>query len=454
MSRSGSIRATARSTATSCWVLPRPPSARTADLLGVDYPWTVLTVVETEGGDALATPGLIWIPKTLDSLNRTYAVHHIVAHQWFYGLVGYNQRTEPFAGDGMADMLARTATGNFRPSNCPTARLDLAVTGYSAGCYYETVQVQGGLVLESIRQQMGSNDFWAAVRGYLEDHRYGIGGTKELLDALRARAGARHRVDPAGALPRPVDLGLEQAAVRAGADAPIRPECLGHLPEARWERGPPRLPRRHEPRRDCPLAKTPRKVVALADARREEADRRPEEPRVGASRDGVEGRGEAGERPAGGSDGRAERRVEDPRRELAGEAADLDRSVGRQHLVEVPLEGFEVRRQERRRDAEGPPDRQRLLVVPGALRAVERLEPGVVRRDRGIHERRVDPQGELRVERAVAAAVPTLGSPANPAVELAEPADLLARRIGGPVDDPEIRPERAGQACPGVRAEV
>ena len=161
-----------------------------ADLLGVDYPWTVLTVVETEGGDALATPGLIWIPKTLDSLNRTYAVHHIVAHQWFYGLVGYNQRTEPFAGDGMADMLARTATGNFRPSNCPTARLDLGVTGYSAGCYYETVQVQGGLVLESIRQQMGSNDFWAAVRGYLEDHRYGIGGTKELLDALRARAGA------------------------------------------------------------------------------------------------------------------------------------------------------------------------------------------------------------------------------------------------------------------------
>ena len=160
-----------------------------SDLLGVDYPWTVLTVVETEGGDALATPGLIWVPKTLDSLNRTYAVHHVVAHQWFYGLVGYNQRTEPFAGDGMADMLARTATANFRPSNCPIARLDLAVTGYSANCYYETVQVQGGLVLDSIRQQMGSSQFWTAVRGYLEDYRYGIGGTKELLDALRDAAG-------------------------------------------------------------------------------------------------------------------------------------------------------------------------------------------------------------------------------------------------------------------------
>ena len=156
-----------------------------SDLLGVDYPWTVLTVVETEGGDGLAAPGVIWIPKGLDALNRTYTVHHVVAHQWFDGLVGHNQRTDPFAGDGMADMLARTATGNFRQSSCPTTRLDLAITGYSAGCYYETVQVQGGLVLEAIRQQMGSNQFWAAVRGYLEDYRYGIGGTKELLDALR-----------------------------------------------------------------------------------------------------------------------------------------------------------------------------------------------------------------------------------------------------------------------------
>jgi hypothetical protein len=156
-----------------------------ADLLGVDYPWTVLTVVETEGGDGLAAPGVIWIPKTLDALNRTYTVHHVVAHQWFDGLVGHNQRTDPFAGDGMADLLARTATGNFRPSNCPTTRLDLAITAYSAGCYYETVQVQGGLVLDAIRQQMGTNQFWAAVRGYLEDYRYRIGGTKELLDALR-----------------------------------------------------------------------------------------------------------------------------------------------------------------------------------------------------------------------------------------------------------------------------
>ena len=161
-----------------------------AGLLGVDYPWTVLTVVETEGGDALAAPGLIWVPKNLDALNQTYAVHHVVAHQWFSALVGSNQRTEPFASDGMADLLARTATANFRASNCPTSRLDLAITGYSAGCYYETIQLQGGLVLDSIRQQMGANKFWEAVRDYVQEYRYEIGGTKELLDTLRGASDA------------------------------------------------------------------------------------------------------------------------------------------------------------------------------------------------------------------------------------------------------------------------
>jgi len=156
-----------------------------SELLGVDYPWTVLTVVETEGGEGLETPGLVWIPKNLDSLNKSYLVHHVVAHQWFYGLVGYNQRTDPFAGEAMADLLARSATGNLRASSCPSARLDLGITGYSPACYYEGLKLGGALVLDQIKQEMGPNRFWAAVRSYLEKYRYGMGGTKQLLDALR-----------------------------------------------------------------------------------------------------------------------------------------------------------------------------------------------------------------------------------------------------------------------------
>jgi hypothetical protein len=154
------------------------------DQLGVDYPWPTLSVVETEGGEGLETPGLIWVPRTKDNLNRTYVTYHLVAHQWFYGLVGSNAQADPFAGDGMSDLLARIATGTLRASRCPTTRLDRAVTAYAGNCYYEVVQVQGGLLLDDVRQRMGSSRFYAGVRAYLEANRFGIGGTRKLLAAL------------------------------------------------------------------------------------------------------------------------------------------------------------------------------------------------------------------------------------------------------------------------------
>lgn len=153
--------------------------------LGLDYPWTTLAVVETEAGPALESPGLVWIPDDFTPLNRTYAVYHTIAQQWFYGLVGSDQRAEPFAEEAPADLLARTALGTLRPSRCARDSLDGSIGAYSRTCYYEVVFVQGGLLLDELRQRIGTGRFWAAMRGYLEDNRLGIGGTRQLLDALR-----------------------------------------------------------------------------------------------------------------------------------------------------------------------------------------------------------------------------------------------------------------------------
>jgi len=155
------------------------------DQLGVQYPWPTLSVVETDGGEALETPGLVWVPRTKDSPNRTYATYHVIAHQWFYGLVGANAQADPFANDGAADFLARNATGTLRGSRCPTARLDRAVTAYAGQCYYEVVQVQGGLLLDQVRQRMGSARFWAGLKAYLQANKFGIGGSEQLLTALQ-----------------------------------------------------------------------------------------------------------------------------------------------------------------------------------------------------------------------------------------------------------------------------
>ncbi|MBF8290684.1 MAG: hypothetical protein HW391_1652 [Chloroflexi bacterium] len=159
---------------------------RIADQLGVSYPWPAFTVVETAGGFGMESPAMIWIPDSTATGDLAYLIHHEVAHQWFYGLVGNDQQAEPFADEAAADLLARTVLGSSRGSRCDPAPLDRAITDYSRGCYYEVVYIQGGNALDDLRAAMGTEPFWSALRGYLDANRFGIGGTLELLEALRA----------------------------------------------------------------------------------------------------------------------------------------------------------------------------------------------------------------------------------------------------------------------------
>ncbi len=158
-------------------------------LLG-PYPWRTLTVAETAGGYAVESPGAIWVPRGASDVRLPWLVSHEIAHQWFYGLVGSDQAREPFADEAPADFLARYVTGTLRPSRCESDELDRSIYRYSARCYFEVVYVQGSRVLDTIRRRTGDKAFFAALRGYLDERRGGLGSTRALLAALDA-------VDPA-----------------------------------------------------------------------------------------------------------------------------------------------------------------------------------------------------------------------------------------------------------------
>ncbi len=160
------------------WALRRLES-----LLG-PYPYRTLTIAESAGGYGMEAPGLVWVPRGTGTDRYPFLVTHEVAHQWFYGIVGNDQAAGPFADEAPADFLARYLTSSRRSSRCSTARLDLDIRSYSRACYYEVVYVQGGNLLDDLRRRMGNGDFWGALRGYLVDHRFGLGSTQELLDAL------------------------------------------------------------------------------------------------------------------------------------------------------------------------------------------------------------------------------------------------------------------------------
>lgn len=148
------------------------------------YPYRVFRVAQSAGGYGMESPGLIWLPGGVARSNLRYLAAHEAAHQWFYGIVGNDQARQPFADEAAADMVARSVTGTRRASRCATARLDRSIYAYSAACYYETIYVQGGNLIDAARRRIGTAAFWAAMRGYVADHRFGFGSNRALLRAL------------------------------------------------------------------------------------------------------------------------------------------------------------------------------------------------------------------------------------------------------------------------------
>jgi hypothetical protein len=156
---------------------------RIAPLLG-PYPWPRFIVVGSSGGYPMEGPGTIWMPPGIAPRDLPYLVAHETAHQWTPGLVGNDQWAEPFADEAVADMVARTVVDLHRGSACPTQRLDLPITSYSGACYYEVIYIQGGNWLNALRVRMGDGVYWRALRSYLTEHRFGLAGTRTLLDTL------------------------------------------------------------------------------------------------------------------------------------------------------------------------------------------------------------------------------------------------------------------------------
>jgi hypothetical protein len=162
----------------------RSALAKESALLGA-YPYPTYDVAQTAGGSGMESPGLTWIPT--HAANLRYLLAHETAHQWFYGIVGNDQARQPFADEAATDFVARYVTGLRRAPRCPTARLDLPIYRYSGACYYESIYIQGGNLLDDTRRAMGATAFWAAIRDYVAANRYGIASTRTLLDAIDRR---------------------------------------------------------------------------------------------------------------------------------------------------------------------------------------------------------------------------------------------------------------------------
>jgi len=127
------------------------------------YPHRTFRVAQSAGAYGMESPGLIWIPTGVGAANLRYLAAHETAHQWFYGIVGNDQARQPFADEAAADFVARFILALKRASRCSTDTLYLSISQYTETCYYETIYIQGGNLLDRARRAMGSTAFWPLI---------------------------------------------------------------------------------------------------------------------------------------------------------------------------------------------------------------------------------------------------------------------------------------------------
>ena len=152
------------------------------------YPWPELIVAPTPGAwIATEWPSIVFLG--VDTYDDAVVVHHEVAHQWFYALMGNDQLQEPWVDEALAHFSERHFFGSRDWSFCSRKRVDSPVYAFpdtfdrwGCGGYVETVYKKGAAMIDGVRARMGDRAFFDATRSLIDDHRFGIATGKDVVD--------------------------------------------------------------------------------------------------------------------------------------------------------------------------------------------------------------------------------------------------------------------------------
>ncbi len=141
-------------------------------------------------------------PQLVMSLPEFGPLRHEIAHQWFYGIVGNNQRAAPWLDESFATWVEHDLSG-FPDCPSPPVRvvsgvfLDSGMDLFDgrSDIYGRTIYTGGSCALEEAATAMGDGEFRALLRSYVAAHRHGIVTESDFISALRAAAPPGFDVD-------------------------------------------------------------------------------------------------------------------------------------------------------------------------------------------------------------------------------------------------------------------
>jgi transcriptional regulator with XRE-family HTH domain len=157
------------------------------------YPYASYRVCETEFAGGMEFSGLTFLGSAFydgyDGTTRTPLIPltaHEVSHQWFYGLVGNDQVTQPWLDEAPAEYSAFLYYERVLPDDTewwwtyaveqwvPTGRVDSYIFEFrdDSRPYYDAVYRRGAQFMHDLRQTMGDPAFFAFLQEYQRRYAY------------------------------------------------------------------------------------------------------------------------------------------------------------------------------------------------------------------------------------------------------------------------------------------
>lgn len=168
------------------------------------YPYSDYRVSETEFAGGMEFTGLTFLGSVFydeyDGTTRTPLVlltAHEVAHQWFYGVVGNDQVTEPWLDEAPAEYSAYLFYEKYLPDDIdwwwfyavdqwvPTGKIDSSIYEFRDNRgYLDAVYRRGAQFMRDLRETMGDPAFFAFLEEYQRRHAYHLISSRDFFDLV------------------------------------------------------------------------------------------------------------------------------------------------------------------------------------------------------------------------------------------------------------------------------
>ena len=169
------------------------------------YPYGDYRVAETEFAGGMEFSGLTFLGSPFydeyDGTARTPLVAlaaHEVSHQWFYGLVGNDQVTEPWLDEALAEYSALLYYERYLPGDtdwwwnyaveqwAPAGKIDTLIYEFRNNRdYLDAVYRRGAQFVHDLRQTMGDPAFFAFLQEYQRRNVYRLVKSRDFFSLVQ-----------------------------------------------------------------------------------------------------------------------------------------------------------------------------------------------------------------------------------------------------------------------------